>query len=183
MLQTRLIGLFTRFVDEQIRAIEETKVKIKKRKGVIAFIKIFPNFSAAIETMLPAAADERGDVRTMVDDAYARINRTMWESLKVIAKESPGQTASTGLVQGDPEDKEILNYHILLIENMNHYVEEVEERTDAVLAEWRAKAVSEMQDHLALYVDAVIRRPLGKLLVCVAADSVRSHSSRPTLAS
>lgn len=162
-MQERLTGLFTRFVDEQIRAIEDTKVKIKKRKGVIAFIKTFPHFSLTIENMLPASDDpERLDVRNMVDDAYQKINKAMFESLKVIAKESPAVMAVQG--QGDPEDKEALNYHILLIENMNHYMEEVDERADSVLADWRAKAAEEMNEHMALYVDAVIRRPLGKLL-------------------
>jgi len=98
----------------------------------------------------------------MVDDAYGKINIAMFESLKVIAKESPAVMATQG--QGDPEDKEALNYHILLIENMNHYIEEVDERADTVLGEWRAKAVEEMNEHMALYVDAVIRRPMGKLL-------------------
>lgn len=162
-MQERLTGLFARFVDEQIRAIEDTKVKIKKRKGVIAFIKTFPHFSLAIENMLPASDDpERLDVRNMVDDAYQKINKAMFESLKVIAKESPAVMAVQG--QGDPEDKEALNYHILLIENMNHYMEEVDERADSVLGDWRTKAAEEMNEHMALYVDAVIRRPLGKLL-------------------
>ncbi|KAF2812111.1 uncharacterized protein BDZ99DRAFT_412632 [Mytilinidion resinicola] len=162
-IQERLTGLFTRFVDEQIRAIEDTKVKIKKRKGVIAFIKTFPHFSIAIENMLPPADDpERLDVRVMVDDAYGKINKAMFESLKVIAKESPAVMATQG--QGDPEDKEALNYHILLIENMNHYIEEVDERGDIILGEWRQKAAEEMNEHMTLYVDAVIRRPMGKLL-------------------
>ncbi|EON66875.1 hypothetical protein W97_06277 [Coniosporium apollinis CBS 100218] len=180
-LHTRLGGLFARFVDEQIRAIEDTKVKIKKRKGVIAFIRTFPHFSATIENMLAAASAAGStpiqtsadyddpkpgtlDVRQAVDAAYTRINKAMFESLKVIAKESPAVMA--GVAQGvhDPEDKEALNYHILLIENMNHYVEEVDERDDAVLAEWRARAKMEMGEHMALYVDAVVRRPLGKLL-------------------
>jgi hypothetical protein len=164
-IHERLKGLFNRFLDEQIRAIEDTKVKIKKRKGVIAFMKTFPHFSAAIENMLPAASD-RGDqleVRRMVNDAYQRMNKAMFESLKVIAKESPTVTASQG--QSDPEDKEALNYHILLIENMNHYMEEVDARDDSVLETWKAKAHDEYSEHMNLYVEAVIRRPLGKLLV------------------
>ncbi|KAF2460582.1 exocyst complex component Sec3-domain-containing protein [Lineolata rhizophorae] len=185
-IHTRLAGMFSRFVDEQIRAIEDTKVKIKKRKGVIAFIKTFPPFSAAIEAMLPPAAEEgpeRFETRAMIDEAYARVGKAMFESLKVIAKESPavasqaataatsGSVASTAATggqggAGDPsEDKEVLNYHILLIENMNHFVEEVDERGDAVLQDLRIRAREEMDEHLGLYVDAVIRRPLGKLLV------------------
>ncbi|KAH7135569.1 exocyst complex component Sec3-domain-containing protein [Dendryphion nanum] len=159
----RLTALFDRFVNEQIRAIEDTKVKIKKRKGVIKFMTTFPHFSVAIENMLPSA-EEHGqlDIRRMVDDAYQKINKAMFESLKVIAKESPAVMATQG--QGDPEDKEALNYHILLIENMNHYLEEVDARSDTVLLEWKSKAEDEMREHMDLYVDAVIRRPLGKLL-------------------
>lgn len=182
----RLTGLFTRFVDEQIRAIEDTKVKIKKRKGVIAFMKTFPHFSVAIENMLPAADEqEHLEIRRMVDDAYQKINKAMFESLRVIAKESPTVMATQG--QGDPEDKEALNYHILLIENMNHYIEEVDARSDPVLGEWKAKAQDEMKEHLDLYVDAVIRRPLGKLMVSLIsirdskdlANNVPRNSSNP----
>ena len=165
---TRLNGLWMKFVDDQIRAIEETKVKIKKRKGVIAFIKAFPNFSASIENMLPPASEEPADqseVRTMVDKAYERIIKAMFESLRVIAKESPAIQGSHISSVNDPEDKEALNYHILLIENMNHYVEEVDEHGDAVLAKGREEARVDMEEHLRLYVDAVIRRPLGKLMV------------------
>jgi hypothetical protein len=169
-LVDQLKGLWSKTVEEQIRAIEDTKVKIKKRKGVINFIKTFPNFSAAIENMLPSATEEppeASEVRAMVDKAYQRINKAMFESLRVIAKESPAMMVG-GAVQplaGDPEDKEALNYHILLIENMNHYVEEVDERGDAILAEGRLEAREEMAEHLGMYVDAVIRRPLGKIIV------------------
>lgn len=163
-IHERLQGLFNRFLDEQIRAIEDTKVKIKKRKGVIAFMKTFPHFSIAIENMLPPASDggDQLEIRRMVSDAYQRINKAMFESLKVIAKESPAVMASQG--QGDPEDKEALNYHILLIENMNHYMEEVDAHSDSVLEFWKGKAQDEYNEHMGLYVDAVIRRPLGKLL-------------------
>ena len=169
-LHERLSTMFTRFLDEQIRAIEDTKVKIKKRKGVIAFMKTFPHFSAAIENMLPPDSDggDQLEVRRMVNDAYQRMNKAMFESLKVIAKESPTVMASQG--QGDPEDKEALNYHILLIENMNHYMEEVDARADSVLEYWKAKAHDEYNEHIGLYVGAVIRRPLGKLLVRTATD-------------
>ncbi|KAF1957081.1 hypothetical protein CC80DRAFT_471549 [Byssothecium circinans] len=159
----RLTGLFTRFVDEQIRAIEDTKVKIKKRRGIIAFIKTFPHFAVTIENMLPVSEEtDHLEIRRMVDDAYKKINKAMFESLKVIAKESPAVMTTQG--QGDPEDKEALNYHILLIENMNHYTQEVDGRSDSVLLEWKTKAQEEMKEHMDLYVDAVIRRPLGKLL-------------------
>lgn len=185
-IHERLTGLFTRFVDEQIRAIEDTKVKIKKRKGVIAFMKTFPHFAMAIENMIPIGEEaDHLEIRRMVDDAYQKINKAMFESLKVIAKESPTVMASQA--QADPEDKEALNYHILLIENMNHYIEEVDGRADSVLLDWKSKAQEEMREHMDLYVDAVIRRPLGKLLVSrwppfdccqVTNDPIRSSSNQ-----
>lgn len=158
-LHARLLGLFNKFLDEQIRAIEDTKVKIKKRKGVIGFMKIFPLFSIAIETMLESA-DDGLEVRQIVDAAYARLNKTMFESLKVIARENPSAQTSGA----DPEDKEALNYQILLIENMNHYLEEVVVGSNPVLEEWRETASQEMEEHMSLYLGAVVRRPLGKLL-------------------
>ncbi|KAJ5934278.1 hypothetical protein N7466_003825 [Penicillium verhagenii] len=163
-LHSRLMGLYNRFVDEQIRAIEDTKVKINKRKGVISFMRVFPNFSNAVETLLSHPGGEFCDIRVSVNDAYDRINRAMWESLKFIAKEAPGQPPGVSATAGDPEDKEVLNYHILLIENMNHYVEEVDVHTLPVLERWMNRAHQDFDEHMKLYLDAVIHRPLGKLL-------------------
>ncbi|KAL4907276.1 hypothetical protein BDW74DRAFT_148844 [Aspergillus multicolor] len=182
-LHSRLIGLFNRFVDEQIRGIEETKVKINKRKGVISFMRVFPNFSAAVENMLSDPSQEFYDIRLNINEAYDRINRAMWESLKFIAKEAPGQSAAVAAAasSGDPEDKEILNYHILLIENMNHYIEEVDVRNLPVLERWRNRAQEDMEEHMRLYLDSVIHRPLGKLLEFI--DSVQGllgASNNPT---
>jgi len=166
----RLHNLFTKFIDDQIRAIEDTKVKIKKRKGVIAFMRIFPNFAISVENIYSGAT--RGapttpdlmEVRSMIDTAYDRINQAMWVSLKQIARESPTMGGQQG---ADPEDKEVLNYHILLIENMNHYIEEVDDggKEDAVLTRWKGKALMERAEHLDEYVKRVVRRPLGKVLV------------------
>jgi hypothetical protein len=162
---------FKKFVDDQIRAIEETKVKIKKRKGVIHFIRIFPHFSTAVENML-ATTDPSLPVRRMVDREYDRLLKSMFDSLKVIARENPAlgnagisSTATAASAAADPEDKEALNFHILLIENMNHFLEEVDNpRRLEVLDDWRDAAQREMAEHLGLYLNAVMRRPLGKLL-------------------
>merc|ERR1711939_1070025 len=61
----RLTGVFHRFVEEQVKAIEETKVKVKKRKGLISFMRVFPEFTAAVEEMIPRefAHQETLDVR------------------------------------------------------------------------------------------------------------------------
>ena len=167
-IRGRLTTIFSRFIDEQIRGIEDTKVKIKKRKGVIAFMKTFPVFSNTIENMLPPLRNaDQPEVRVMVNEAYHKINKAMFESLNFIAKASPMVMTALGTQgpgAGDSEDKEALNYHILLIENMNHYIEEVDVRDNAVLEGWRERAFKEMNEHLDLYLSSVVRRPLGKLL-------------------
>lgn len=184
-IHDRLSGLFSRFLDEQVRAIEDTKVKIKKRKGVIQFMKIFPQFAARIEDQLPPStldidvdSTQSLRIRGMVDRGYRMINKAMFESLQAIARESgfsvgAGLNTASTIVGGpgahtgaaDPEDKEQLNYHIMMIENMNHYVEDVDTRGNIVLGEFMRRAEVEYKEHLGLYVGAVVRRPLGKLLV------------------
>jgi len=159
-LHSGLESRFDKFVEEQIRAIEETKVKIKKRKGVIAFMRVFPHFSAAIENML-ANIDSHSGVRRMIDKEYDRIIRSMFDSLKFIARENPATLTNSG---ADPEDKEALNFHILLIENMNHFLDEVDTRGLEILEEWKEAANGELSEHMSLYLNAVMRRPLGKLL-------------------
>ncbi|KAH6647469.1 exocyst complex component Sec3-domain-containing protein [Truncatella angustata] len=159
-LHNSLESRFTKFVDEQIRAIEETKVKIKKRKGVISFIRVFPQFSAAIENMM-ATAEYSSSARRSIDREYDRIIKSMFESLKIIARENPATLTNSG---ADPEDKEALNYHILLIENMNHFLEEVDTHGLEILEDWKNAANGEMNEHMNLYLNAVMRRPLGKLL-------------------
>lgn len=160
-LHDLLEGRFTKFVDDQIRAIEETKVKINKRKGVISFIRVFPTFLTAVENMI-AGSDPNLPLRRMIDREYDRILKSMFDSLMVIARENPSAGAAGGTA--DPEGKEALNFHILLIENMNHFLEETEARGLDVLEDWKEQANTEYHEHMELYLNAVMRRPLGKLL-------------------
>ncbi|EHK43594.1 hypothetical protein TRIATDRAFT_148763 [Trichoderma atroviride IMI 206040] len=160
-LHVSLEGQFRKFVDEQIRAIEDTKVKIKKRKGVISFIRIFPAFMTAVENMI-AGVDHNQILRRTIDREYDRILKTMFESLMVIAREHPAVGVAGGTA--DPEDKEALNFHILLIENMNHFLEETDTRGLDVLEGWKTQANTEYHEHMALYLNTVMRRPLGRLL-------------------
>ncbi|KIX04199.1 uncharacterized protein Z518_07753 [Rhinocladiella mackenziei CBS 650.93] len=193
-LHERLIGLFHKFVEEQVKAIEETKVKVKKRKGLISFMRVFPEFTAAVEEMIPQefARHESLEVRFIVNDAYGKLLKAMWESVNFIAKDSP--TSSGGAVHsnapssGDPEDKEALNYHILLIENMNYFVDEVKTHNNVILEEWVDRASRDQFMHLTQYTDAVIRRPLGKWLdflesteaLMKSSDSYANIASKPS---
>lgn len=160
-LHDLLEGRFVKFVDEQIRAIEETKVKINKRKGVISFIRVFPTFLTAVENMI-AGSDPNQPLRRMIDAEYDRILKSMFDSLMVIARENPTAGATSGTA--DPEGKEALNFHILLIENMNHFLEETDSRGLEVIEDNKDKAQAKYQEHMEQYLDAIMRRPLGKLL-------------------
>jgi len=160
-LHSLLEGRFHKFVDEQIRAIEETKVKINKRKGVISFIRVFPAFMTAVENML-VGLDSNLALRRTIDREYDRILKSMFDSLMVIAREHPAAGVASGAA--DPEDKEALNFHILLIENMNHFIEDTDTRGLEVLEDWKEQASREYHEHMGLYLNAVMRRPLGKLL-------------------
>ncbi|EXJ81582.1 hypothetical protein A1O1_07646 [Capronia coronata CBS 617.96] len=172
LLHDRVIGLFHKFVEEQVKAIEETKVKVKKRKGLISFMRVFPEFASAVEEMIPQefSHQESLEVRFIVNDAYTKLLKAMWESLSFIAKDNPASSGAAvhstaaAPTSGDPEDKEALNYHIMLIENMNFFAEEVKTHHNVVLEEWTERASRDQLTHLAQYTDAVIRRPLGKWL-------------------
>lgn len=184
-LHTQLIGLFIKFLDDQIRVIEETKVKIKKRKGVIGFIKTFPLFANSIEKKLFGVEDL--EIRITVNNAYSRVNKAMFEALKIIARENP----SVQISGSDQAEKEALNYEIMLMQNMHFYIEEVDPRSNPILEEWKKNASDEMNEHMALYLNAAIRRPLGKLLDFIEStenmmlsrqpgDSVSKISSMPS---
>lgn len=160
-LQGLLEGRFKKFVDEQIRAIEETKVKVNKRRGVISFIRVFPTFLTAVENMIDGS-DPRQALRRTIDSQYDRILKSMFDSLMAIAREDSTGAAAAGTA--DPEGKEALNFHILLIENMNHFLEETDARGLDVLETWKERANTEYHEHMELYLNAVMRRPLGKLL-------------------
>ncbi|EXJ82441.1 hypothetical protein A1O3_06254 [Capronia epimyces CBS 606.96] len=195
VVHERVIGLFHKFVEEQVKAIEETKVKVKKRKGLISFMRVFPDFSAAVEEMVPQqefAHQDSLEVRFVVNDAYTKLLKAMWDSLSFIAKDNPasssGAVHSATPANGDPEDKEALNYHILLIENMNYFAEEVKTQHNVVLEEWSERASRDQLMHLAQYTDAVIRRPLGKWLdflesteaLMKSTDSYAAIANRPS---
>ena len=176
-LYDSLLRQFKSFIQEQVRAIEDTKVKIKKRKGLISFMKTFPNFCEALEKMLPPPSTaprlpEGRSVRAVVDKAYDSANEAMFNTLKLIAKESPlSSLAQPGAATGgipDTEDKEALNHHILMIENMHYYLDELapreSTRDNSTLLSWLHRAQQEYDTHMSLYLAFIIRRPLGKLL-------------------
>ena len=164
----------------QLLKLPDGTVKVlvegQRRARIREFREVDSHFQADIEPMPEVGVDDAPEIealgRTVVAqfEQYIKLNKKMFETLKFIAKESPVVMASQKVSggpsgsSGDAEDKEILNYHILMIENMHHYLETVRFESNTVLAEWRGTARKEMAEHMDLYLSAIIRRPLGKLL-------------------
>ncbi|KAJ7706358.1 exocyst complex component sec3 subunit [Mycena rosella] len=149
--QMRLKSLFERHINEQIKGVEQTKLTSKKRKGVVHFVKHFPIYISLVESQLIGA--DSLEIRATVDAAYDRIVQSMFESLKQMAK-----------MDGEGEDKGQLNYHVILIENMHHFVAETSQIEIGSVTVFLRKAEAIYDENLGAYVKIVLRRPFGKLI-------------------
>ncbi|KAK0456627.1 exocyst complex component Sec3-domain-containing protein [Armillaria borealis] len=148
---TRLKGLLDRHVNEQIQGVERTKLTSKKRKGVAPFVRLFPGYIGRVESQL--LGTDGLEVRTIVDGAYERIVDTMFECLKQMAK-----------MDGEGEDKGQLNYHVILIENMHHFVAEISQMEIGSVAGFLRKAEAIYDENLGAYVKIILRRPFAKII-------------------
>ena len=120
---------------EQIRSIEHTKLTLKKRKGVVPFVRVFPvsqaqsrgcsraRFHADLSICAPlelyvARVESQLDgspgpnVRKVIDAQYDRVTAAIFDCLQQMAK-------MDGEGQGN-EGKDQLNYHVILIGPSSH---------------------------------------------------------------
>ncbi|TPX59726.1 hypothetical protein PhCBS80983_g02258 [Powellomyces hirtus] len=150
----KLVAVFDKFLDEQIKVIDESKMTSKKRSGILPFIRIFPRFVDRMESYLTESA---GLAQQTVNGAYARIVQTMLETLEALAQQ----------VAVDPkaaaDDKEFLNIHILHVENMHHFYSVIRARKVRSLDVYVKQTKTSYDAHLDAYCKVVIRKPLGKL--------------------
>jgi hypothetical protein len=64
---------------------------------------------------------------------------------------------------------------------MNHYVEEVDVHNIPSLERWTDRAHQDFQEHMKLYLDSVIHRPLGKLIDFIQSiENLLAAGSNPT---
>ncbi|KLO20758.1 hypothetical protein SCHPADRAFT_816552 [Schizopora paradoxa] len=148
----RLKSVLERFIDEQIRDIEQTRLTAKKRSGVVQFIKYFPTFVGRIETQLVGANDL--EVRGTIDASYDKIVQAMFDSLKQMAKLDGEQG----------EEKGQLNYHVIIIENMHHFIAEIKQSKITAVGSFRKQAEAIYNENLTAYVKLVMRRPFAKII-------------------
>ncbi|CAG8470772.1 4105_t:CDS:10 [Ambispora leptoticha] len=153
-VKLRCIKIFEKFTNEQLRAIEDTKVTIKKRKGIILFIKLFPRYCERIEHSMEGELVDKLEVREIVNKSYERIVKTMFDSLEAIAKDT-GSLA---------DDKEQLNVHTMMLENMHHFYTEILTHKISVLEPYVKHAKTSYEKHLEAYSKSVLRKPFGKLI-------------------
>ncbi|PWZ03105.1 hypothetical protein BCV70DRAFT_197338 [Testicularia cyperi] len=164
-LHLRLASQLERLVQEQIKGIEQTKLTVKKRKGVVHFIRAFPVFVERVESQLINA--ETLNIRGAVDGYYAQICRAMFDALQTISRADGGGggTAASG---GGDEDKGQLNHLVILIENMWHFISEVSkisrQRGNSALSGLVKRAETIYGDSLNAYTHFVLRRPLAKMM-------------------
>ncbi|KAH8119946.1 exocyst complex component Sec3-domain-containing protein [Phellopilus nigrolimitatus] len=148
----RLKGIFDRHVDEQIKGVEQTRLDAKKRRGVAHFIRYFPVYVARIESQLAGA--EELEIRDNVDAAYDRIVQSMFDSLKQMAKMDGEQG----------EEKGQLNYHVILIENMHHFIAEMSQSNINAVNAFKKRAEAIYDENLSAYVKIVMRRSFSKII-------------------
>ncbi|KAJ1659681.1 hypothetical protein IWQ61_001267 [Dispira simplex] len=157
-MQKQLAMTFSRFIDEQLRGIDEIKVTTKRRIGVLPFFRVFPKFAKKLEDAL---GNSQTEARKLVSLGYDKIVRTMFNRLLTIGREADMTNHQT-----DDRDavKEQLNAHILTIENMYYFYTALRATDIPVLKRYIEQAQASLQSAMQAYVKTVVRRPLGRLL-------------------
>ncbi|KZO92801.1 hypothetical protein CALVIDRAFT_567098 [Calocera viscosa TUFC12733] len=179
----RMYQMYDRMIDEQIKAIEQTKLTTKKRAGAAHFVKYFPVFVSRVEAQL--VNSDGTEIRNKVDESYERLVTAMFDCLQQMAKLDGGDSQSA-------EDKGQLNYHVIMIENMYTFIADMSPLDVASARQFVSRAEAVYQENLDAYLRLILRRAFNKLIVFfdgvektlqmssaqdVAANSVFSKSS------
>ncbi|OCF36139.1 exocyst protein [Kwoniella heveanensis CBS 569] len=149
--------LLDMFINDQIRTIEAAKLTIKKRKGVAFFIRHFPIFVEKMEAQLEAEPTDDLPIREKVNGIYERVVNTVFANLQQLAKmdRADGQAA---------EDKGQLNYHVIMIENMHQFVEDISQLNSPALSIFLTRAKGLYEDNLSTYVKLLLRRSFARFM-------------------
>ncbi|ORX74498.1 hypothetical protein DL89DRAFT_206497, partial [Linderina pennispora] len=163
----KLEMIFQNFVSEQARAIEATKFVTKKRVGALPYARIFPKFVAHIEELIGNSSSE---ARTIVDRAYGRISRLIFDSLDSQLREAERNVTK----HSDDKDalKEQLNTYVMLLENLFVLLNGLQLfRTGTAkpyfkptLDQYIEQAQTLQRKVTAAYNRDMLKRPMGKML-------------------
>lgn len=165
---------WNQFISNQIEVIEGTIVSSKKRRGIVYFVKTFPRFVEFLEQSilglgLSDGSASRLETRKIVDDGYNKLSKAIFSNLQRLAKDPatlPSNTSSSLGLGNDTEIKEVLNYHIMMIENMSLLKDDLalpgEKNPQLRLIVDNAQ--EQYRWNLSKYADMVLHRPFGKLM-------------------
>ncbi|KAJ2070802.1 hypothetical protein GGH13_003778 [Coemansia sp. S155-1] len=186
----KLETTFQSYISEQARAIEATKLVTKRRVGALPFARIFPKFIAHIENLV---GDTGYTARAIADSTYSRISRLIFDTLESLLREAE-RNASNNADDKDAQ-KEQLNTHVLLLENMFVLVAGLQSYRTHSCRPYFVPMLDTYLDHAQIvqrkvmraYIKDVLRRPMGRLTDffdaverCLAAN--KDPMSTPSLA-
>ncbi|KAJ1853681.1 hypothetical protein LPJ73_002599 [Coemansia sp. RSA 2703] len=163
----KLEATFQSYVSEQARAIEATKFTTKKRVGALPFARIFPKFIAHIEGLI----GETGySARAIADSAYSRISRLIFDTLESLLREAERHAQRN--VDDKDAQKEQLNTHVLLLENMFVMVTGLQAYKAHGCRSYFVPTLDSYLDHAQIvqrkvtraYIRDVLARPMGRLI-------------------
>ncbi|QSL65771.1 hypothetical protein MERGE_000049 [Pneumocystis wakefieldiae] len=153
------IELFYIFIDNQVQAIESVKMISKRKQGVLSFFKIFPDF---VEKYIKQNPDSDNiEINGLLDKALEKLNHAMFKTFNMLSEDTYNLS---NILKVDSEDKELLYYHIMVVENMFYYLQELRKKDIFILDLYIENAKIKYQEHLNLYIENVIRRPLGRIM-------------------
>ncbi|CAG8495262.1 8294_t:CDS:2, partial [Funneliformis caledonium] len=151
------------------RSIEDNKMKKKLTEHMEKFFSFLPeelfsfvdygckhdNMQRFVERIEHSMIeDEKLEMRRIVNRAYERIVKTMFECVEAIAKDADSPV----------DDKEQLNAHIMTLENMHYFYSEIRSRRIIILEPFMRYAKSSYDKHMDAYARTMVRRPFGKML-------------------
>uniref|UniRef100_A0A2L2Y966 Exocyst complex component 1 n=1 Tax=Parasteatoda tepidariorum TaxID=114398 RepID=A0A2L2Y966_PARTP len=132
---------FDKFMNSQIKSIEEAKVSKKSKCGILPFIANFEKFARQAENIFKAS--ER---RTDLDRWYSKLAKTMFEEIVKISLEH----------QKTPQE-------VIQMENFHHIFTVLFQLKIPCLEAERKEAKQRYNDALQAYVTQYFGRPLEKL--------------------
>lgn len=132
---------FDRFVQTQIKQIEENKVSKKAKCGIISFVHNFNEFATQAESIF------RGSERhTDLDKAYQKLVRAIFDNICRIAEEHPKT----------PRE-------VIMMENFHHMFSILSHLKIPILENEKKEAKQKYDENLNAYTKDRLGRPLEKL--------------------
>ncbi|KAL5012020.1 hypothetical protein ScPMuIL_010571 [Solemya velum] len=130
---------FDKFINNQMRSIEETKVSKKNKCGIISFVRSFEDFANQAEVIFRSR-------RTDLDKAYMKLVNCIFSQIQRVAAEH----------QKTPRE-------VIMMENYHRLFSILSHLKNSCLENDRKAAKTKYQECLAAYTTTMLGRPLEKL--------------------